>query len=79
MPVGDLVRLALHDGEMLTIAAHDVSRVCENLLCLAPNLDAMVVAGVVIAASREFVDFPFELTAAQSALIRQAVARPEAA
>jgi hypothetical protein len=80
MQVKNPVQLELADGETLTIAANDVPRVCENLWCLAPNVDALVVAGVVVAVSREFTGvFPLELTWAQSRLIRQAVARPEAA
>ena len=80
MQVRNAVRLTLADGETLTIAAHDVPRVCENLWCFAPNFDALVVAGAVVAVSREFNGvFPLELTRAQSRLIRQAVAQPEAA
>jgi hypothetical protein len=74
------VQLELADGETLTIAADDVPRVCENLWCFAPNVDALVVAGVVVAVSREFTGiFPLELTRGQSRLIRQAMAQPEAA
>ena len=80
MERGNPVRLTLADGETLMIAAHDVARVWENLWCFAPNMDAIVVAGVVRAVSRESsAGFPLQLTAGQSALIRQAVARPEAA
>lgn len=80
MQRGNPVRLVLADGETLTIAARGVARVWENLWCFAPNMDAMVVAGVVMAMSRDLsTDLPMQLTAAQSALIRQAVARPEAA
>jgi hypothetical protein len=74
------VLLTLHDGETVKIAAHDVPRVCENLLSLAPNADAMIVAGAVVAISRECCgDVPLELTPAQTGLIRKAVAQPEAA
>jgi hypothetical protein len=80
MQVRNAVRLTLADGETLTIAAHDVPRVCENLWCFAPNVDALVVAGVVVAVSREFNGvFPLDLTWEQSRLIRQAIAQPEAA
>lgn len=74
------VRLSLHDGETLTIAARDVARVWENLWSLRSDVDAMIVAGVVIAVSREFSGHsPLELSGPQSALIRKAVAQPEAA
>ena len=74
------VKLALWDDEVVTIPAHDVSRVCENLLAFAPNLDAMVLVGVLIAEARDSsLHFPLDLTAPQSALMRQAMAKPEAA
>jgi hypothetical protein len=74
------VRLTLHDGEMLTIARRDVSRVCENLWQLAPNPDAVALAAVVTAESRGFsLHLPLRLTGPQSALMRQAVAMPELA
>jgi hypothetical protein len=80
MQGGNAVRLTLADGETVTIPAHDVERVWENLWCFSPNMDAMVVAGVVMAESRErSIDFPLQLTVSQSVLIRQAVAHPEAA
>jgi hypothetical protein len=80
MQVENAARLTLADGETLTIAAHDVPRVWENLWCFAPDVDAMIVAGAVVAVSREWTrGFPLELTAAQTRLIRQAVAQPEAA
>ncbi len=74
------VRLILHDGRTLTIRAEDVSRVCENLWCLRPNPDAIVLARVLVAESRDFsLRFPIGLSAAQSALMRQAIAKPEGA
>jgi hypothetical protein len=77
VPRGDL-RLTLHDGETLTIPRTDVSRVCGNLWQLDANPDAVVMAAVVTAVSRDVFDrFPLKLTHRQSALIRQAVARPE--
>jgi hypothetical protein len=74
------VRLTLHDGETLAIAGRDVSRVCENLLRLASEPDAVALAAVVIAEARQpSLQIPLELTAAQSAVIRKAAAMPEAA
>jgi hypothetical protein len=74
------VNLTLHDGETLTIARQDVPRVCENLWRLAPDPEAIVMAGVVVAATRDFSDrFPLELSASQSAVLCKALARPEAA
>ena len=79
MPKGE-VRLTLHGGETLTIAGQDVPRVCENLFRLGAEPDAVVVAAVVIAESRHpSLHFRLELTASQSAVIRKAVAMPEAA
>jgi hypothetical protein len=72
------VRLTLHDGETLTIAAQDVSRVCGNLWQLGNDRDAVALVGVVIAESRDpSLGIPLQLTAPQSALIRKAVAMPE--
>ncbi len=74
------VRLTLHGGETLTIAGQDVPRICENLFRLGAEPDAVVVAAVVLAESRHpSLDFPLELTASQSAVIRKAAAIPEAA
>ena len=74
------VRLTLHGGETLTIAGHDVPRICENLFRFGAEPDAVVVAAVVLAESRHpSLHFPLELTASQSAVIRKASARPEAA
>lgn len=79
MNVRRAVRLTLHDGATLTIAWDDVSRVCDNLWRFA-NPDAVALACVLIAETRGFsTQLPLELTAAQSALIRQAVGRSEAA
>ena len=74
------VRLTLYGGETLTIADQAVTRVCENLFRLGAEPDAVVVAAVVLAESRHpSLDFPLELTASQSAVIRKAAAIPEAA
>jgi hypothetical protein len=77
---GEEVRLTLHDGETLTIAGQDVPRVCENLWRLASELDALAVVTVLIAESRNpSIHIPLTLTAPQTAVIRKAVAKPEAA
>jgi hypothetical protein len=77
---GGEVRLVLHDGETLAIAAQDVSRVCENLWQFAPVPDAIALASVVIAESlHPSVRIPLRLTAPQSAVLRKAVAMAEAA
>jgi len=69
------VRLTLHDGEALTIAARDVSRVCQNLWRLAPRQDAVFLYGVVTAETRSpSTGVPLELTAPQSVMMREAVA-----
>lgn len=74
------MRLTLHDGETLAIAGQDVSRVCENLWRLATEPDAVALLAVLTAESRHpSVHIPLKLTAPQTALIRKAVATPEAA
>jgi hypothetical protein len=74
------VRLTLHDGETLAIAGQDVSRVCENLWRLATEPDAVALLAALTAESRHpSVHIPLRLTAPQTALIRKAVATPEAA
>jgi hypothetical protein len=74
------VRLTLHDGETLVIAARDVSRVCENLWRFASVPDAVALGAVVIAESLSpSVHIPLRLTAEQSAVLRKAVATAEAA
>ena len=71
------MRLTLHDGETLTIASGDVERVYENLWRLAPKPGAVTLAGILIATSRARTGLhPDELTAPQSAIIREAVAMP---
>jgi hypothetical protein len=76
---GEELRLTLHDGETLAIARQDISRVCENLWRLAPEPDALVLAAVVFGESRDpSRHTPLELTSGQSAVIRKAVAMPEA-
>ena len=73
------LRLTLHDGETLAIGGQDISRVCENLWRLAPEPDALVLAAVVFGESRSpSRHIPIELTSAQSAVIRKALAMPEA-
>ena len=72
------VRLTLHDGELLTIAASDVSRVYENLWRLAPTPGAVTLAGVLVAESRGKTLRAVDLTEAQSAVIREAIAMPDA-
>jgi hypothetical protein len=77
---GEDVRLTLHDGETLAIAVQDVSRVCENLWRLESEPDAVTIAAVLIAESRHpSAHIPLQLTAPQTALLRKAVAMPEAA
>ena len=79
MPGRD-VRLTLDDGGPVTIRGEDVSRVCENLLRLAPDPNAVVLAAVVIAESRyPSQHIPLKLTAPQTAVIRKALAIAEAA
>jgi hypothetical protein len=75
---GEDVRLALDDGEMLTIAASDVSRVYENLWRLAPRPGAVTLAGVLVAESRGKTLRPVDLTSVQSAIIREAIAMHDA-
>jgi hypothetical protein len=73
------LRLTLHDGETLAIAGQDISRVCENLWQLSPEPDALVLAAVVFGESGDPPRHsPLELTSAQSAVIRKALAMPEA-
>jgi hypothetical protein len=73
------VRLALHDGEGLTIAADDVPRVCENLWRLAGRQEAIFMYGVVMAESRRHsARLPLELTSTQTAVMREAVAMLDA-
>ena len=72
------MRLTLHDGETMTIAADDVSRVYENLWRLAPKPGAITLAGVLVAQSRARLGLrPIDLTAEQSAIILEAVAMPD--
>jgi hypothetical protein len=78
MSGGD-VRLALHDGETLTIAGHDVTRVYENLWRLAPKPGAVTLAGVLVAVKREPPGLrrPVDLTESQTAVILEAIAMPD--
>ena len=75
---GTDVRLTLHDGETLTIASGDVDRVYENLWRLAPRPGAVTLAGVLVAESRGKTLRVVDLTEAQSAIIREAIAMPDA-
>ena len=74
------VRLTLHDGETLTIPSGDVERVYENLWRLAPKPGCLTLAGILVAESRGQMQrlYPLDLTEAQSAIIREAVAMPDA-
>lgn len=74
------MRLTLHDGERLTIASGDVDRVYENLWRLAPKPGAITLAGVLVAESRGRIErrYPLDLTEVQSAVIREAIAMPDA-
>ena len=76
---GEDVRLRLDDGELLTIGAGDVARVYENLWRLAPKPGALTLAGLLVAESRGRTGLrPVDLTAPQSAVIREAIAMPDA-
>ena len=78
MAGGD-VRLTLWDGETLTIAGADVDRVYENLWRLAPKPGAVTVAGILVAESRGKTGLhPVDLTEAQSTVVREAIAMPDA-
>lgn len=78
MAGGD-VRLALWDGETLTIDSGDVDRVYDNLWRLAPRPGALTLAGILVAESRAYTGLhPVDLTATQSAVIREAIAMPDA-
>jgi hypothetical protein len=75
---GGDVRLAFHDGEIVTIASGDVDRVYENLWRLAPRPGALTLAGLLVAESRGKTGlYPVDLTEPQSALIREAIAMPD--
>jgi hypothetical protein len=77
---GGEVRLTLHDGEVVIIASGDVSRVYENLWRLAPKPGALTMAGVLVAESRGQLKrgYPLDLTEAQSEIMREAIAMPDA-
>jgi hypothetical protein len=76
---GGEVRLTLCDGETLTIASGDVDRVYENLWRLASKPGALTVATVLVAESRgQTRRYPLDLTETQSAVIREAIAMPDA-
>lgn len=73
---GGPVRFLLHDGETLIVEEGDLLHVYEMLWRLAPRPGAVSAAAVVHNASRtsEFSRTAIDLTAAQSAAMREAVA-----
>ena len=74
------MRLTLDDGETLVIPAQDVSRVCENLWRCAPVPDAVALAAAVTAESlRPSIHIPLRLTAPQTATLRKALSKANAA
>ena len=75
------VRVTLDDGQMLVIADEDVERVYELLWELAHEPGAVFTAALLIEASRtsEFARSAPTLTPTQSAVLREAVARLDAA
>jgi hypothetical protein len=64
---------ALDSGETLTIARDDLQHVCNLLWGLAPKPGARSTAAMVHVAARHDGRTPFELTALQSTLLRDAV------
>lgn len=62
---------------MLTVAEKDVPRLCDLLWQLAPQPGAITTAAAlhIAAQQSEFARLPVELTAAQAAILRQAIAR----
>ena len=77
---GGSLRLALSDGETLTIEADEVERIYENLWRLAPKPGAVALAGVLAATSRDSATAlgsrSVELTERETAVIREAMAIP---
>jgi hypothetical protein len=74
---GGLVRFALDDGETLTVAEENVQRVYDLLWQLAPEPGAITTAAALHTAAAHRSEFSrptVELTAAQSAILRRAVA-----
>lgn len=72
---GGSVRFILDDGKTLTVAEGDVQQLYDLLWRLAPKPGAVSTAAVLHAAARqsEFSRRSYELTATQSALLREAV------
>ncbi len=75
MPGGP-VRFTLDDGKTLTVAEKDVPRVYELLWQLAPQPGAITTAAALHTAAQqsEVSRLTIELTATQTAMLRQAVA-----
>jgi len=75
MPGGP-VRFTLDDGETLRLSEDDLLRVYEELWRLAPKPGSVSTAAVVHAARRQtdLYHAPIDLTATQSAMLREAVA-----
>lgn len=73
---GGPVRFTLDDGKTLTVAVKDVPRVYELLWQLAPQPGAITTAVALHTAAQqsEVSRLTIELSAAQTALLRQAVA-----
>jgi hypothetical protein len=74
---GSSVRFTLEDGEALVIPDDELRRVYEELWQLAPRPGAVSTAALVHAVllQSEFTRPPIELTAPQSAVLREALAR----
>jgi len=70
------IRLTLHDGEGLTIAGEDVQHVYENLWRLAPKPGAVSLAAAIrgLMGRSNVTRAPLDLTANQSAALREAMA-----
>ena len=73
---GRSVSFTLDTGETLTVAREDLRPVCNLLRGLAPKPGAVSTAALVHSASRQagLSLSPYELTPAQSAMLREAVA-----
>jgi hypothetical protein len=73
---GGPVRFTLDNGEGLSLSEADLPRVYEELWRLAPKPGAISTAAVVHAARRQsdLAHTPIDLTATQSAMLREAVA-----
>ena len=73
---GRPVSFMLYDGETLTVAAEDLRLVCSLLWGLAPEPAAISTAALVQGVSRHpgLQRCPYDLSPAQSAMLREAVA-----